>query len=164
MRAPLLAVVILWSDRLLGALLALAMLVLVAVNAANVVARYAFAAPLPAADEIMTFTMVWGVFLGAGLVSLRGGHLAMDLVLGLLPAAARRALGAAAAAASVLVLGFVFAQSLDYLDTIGAIGMTSMAGGIPMTVPHLALPVGFLLMIAGGLLRLLAGPAEAPPA
>lgn len=164
MRAPLLAVVLRWSDRLLAALLALAMLALVAVNFANVVARYAFAAPLPAADEIMTFTLVWGVFLGAGLVSLRGGHLAMDLLVGLLPAAARRALAAAGAACAVLVLGFVFLQSLDYLDTIGAIGMTSMGGGIPMTVPHLALPVGFLLMIAGALLRLLAGPAEAPPA
>jgi TRAP-type C4-dicarboxylate transport system permease small subunit len=164
MRAPLPIMVLRWADRLLGALLALAMLALVAVNFANVVARYAFASPLRAADEVMTFTMVWGVFLGAGLVSLRGGHLAMDLLLGLLPARARRALASAATATAVLVLGFAFAQSLDYLATIGAVGMTSMSGGIPMTIPHLALPVGFLLMIAGGLLRVLAGGAEAPPA
>ncbi|MCS6930940.1 MAG: TRAP transporter small permease [Acetobacteraceae bacterium] len=162
MRATLLAMVLRRCDALLGALLALAMLALVAINFANVVARYVFAAPLPAADEIMTFTMVWGVFLGAGLVSLRGGHLSMDLAVGLLPARAKRAVGAAAALASVLVLGFMFVHSLEYLATIGAIGLTSMGGGIPMTVPHLALPVGFLLMIAGGLLRLAAGPAEDP--
>lgn len=162
MRRSLIATIIRWSDAGLAAVLAVAMLALVGVNFANVVARYVFSSPLIAADEAMTFTMVWGVFLGAGLVSLRGGHLAMDLASGSLPPRARSALQLAGAALLVLVLGFVALQSADFIDTISMIGMTSMAGGIPMWVPHLAIPVGFGLMIVATVLRLFA-PAEAEP-
>lgn len=162
MRRSLIATIVRWSDAGLAAVLAVAMLALVGVNFANVVARYLFSSPLIAADEAMTFTMVWGVFLGAGLVSLRGGHLAMDLASCSLPPRARSALRLASAALLVLVLGFVALQSADFIDTISMIGMTSMAGGIPMWVPHLAIPVGFGLMIVATVLRLFA-PAEAEP-
>jgi TRAP-type C4-dicarboxylate transport system permease small subunit len=164
MRRSLIATAIRWSDAALAALLAVAMLALVVVNFANVVARYVFSAPWLAADEAMTFTMVWGVFVGAGLVSLRGGHLAMDLVSGALPRRLRAALRLAGAAWLVLVLGFVALQSADFLDTISMIGMTSMAAGIPMWVPHLAIPVGFGLMVAATLLRLFAPEEAEPPA
>lgn len=164
MRRMMIATIIRWSDSALAALLAVAMLALVAVNFANVVARYVFSTALIAADEAMTFTMVWGVFLGAGLVSLRGGHLAMDLLSGALPARAALALRLAGAALLVVVLGFVALQSADFIDTIGMIGMTSMAAGIPMWVPHLAIPVGFALMVLGTLLRLVAPADEGPSA
>lgn len=164
MRRMMIATIIRWSDSALAALLAVAMLALVAVNFANVVARYVFSTALIAADEAMTFTMVWGVFLGAGLVSLRGGHLAMDLLSGALPVRAALALRLAGAALLVVVLGFVALQSADFIDTIGMIGMTSMAAGIPMWVPHLAIPVGFALMVLGTLLRLVAPADEGPSA
>lgn len=164
MRRSLIATVIRWADAALASVLAVAMLVLVAVNFGNVVARYAFAAPWVAADEAMTFTMVWGVFLGAGLVSLRGGHLAMDLISSALPQRAAALLRVASAALLVVVLGFVATQSADFIVTIGMVGMTSMAAGIPMWVPHLAIPVGFGLMVFGALLRLLSPPDAEPPA
>ena len=164
MRRSLVATVTHWSDVALAALLAVAMLALVVVNFGNVVARYVFSAPWLAADEAMTFTMVWGVFVGAGLVSLRGGHLAMDLVSGALPRRLGQALRLAGAALLVVVLGFVALQSAEFLDTITMIGMTSMAAGIPMWVPHLAIPVGFALMVAGALLRLFAPEDDGPPA
>jgi TRAP-type C4-dicarboxylate transport system permease small subunit len=164
MRRSPIALVARWLDAGLATLLAVAMLVLVAVNFANVVARYAFSAPFLAADEAMTFTMVWGVFVGAGLVSLRGGHLAMDAVSGLLPGRVQAALRWLGVVVLVGVLGFVLLQSVDYIDTISMIGMTSMAAGMPMWVPHLAIPVGFALMITGAVLRLFLPHDGAPPA
>jgi len=163
MRRSLIAFLIRWSDTALSGLLATAMLALVAVNFGNVVARYVFSAPWLAADEAMTFTMVWGVFVGAGLVSLRGGHLAMDVVSGLLPRRAGAALRVAGAVLLVVVLGVVAVHSVEFIDTITMIGMTSMAAGIPMWVPHLAIPVGFALMVAGTVLRLFAPEDAAPP-
>jgi TRAP-type C4-dicarboxylate transport system permease small subunit len=152
-----------WAVRL-AALLEAALLVLlgammagiVALNLANVVGRYVFSSPVPAADEVMTFAMVWGVFLGAGVVTLRGAHLRMDLLLGQLPPGARRVLEGLATLCLLLVLGFVTLQSLDYLETVGAIGLTSMSAGLPMSWVHAAIPVGFALMILAALLRLLA--------
>ncbi len=142
-------------EHLLRALLALLMAGIVLVNVANVVGRYGFGAPIPGADEAMTFAMVWGVFLGAGLVTLRGAHLNMDLLLAMLPPGARRVAEALATLAMLGVLGFVAVQSLDYLETVGAIGLTSMALGLPMAVVHAAVPVGLALMIGAALLRLM---------
>lgn len=141
-------------EHLLRALLALPMAGIVLLNLANVVGRYGFGAPIPGADEAMTFAMVWGVFLGAGLVTLRGAHLSMDLLPALLPPRARRAAEAAATVAMLAVLGFVARQSLDYLETVGAIGLTSMALGLPMALVHAAVPAGLGLMIGAALLRL----------
>lgn len=135
-------------------LLGLLMLGIVALNVANVAGRYLLSAPVPAADEIMTFAMVWGVFLGAVVVTLRGSHLTMDLVVSLLPPGARRAAEVAASLALVGVLGFVMLQSLEYMEVIGAIGLTSMSAGLPMVWVHAAIPIGFGLMAAAALLRL----------
>jgi TRAP-type transport system small permease protein len=135
------------------ALLAGLMIAIIGLNVANVLGRYVFLAPVPGADELMSFGMVWGVFLGAGVVTLRGSHLSMDLVLGLLAPPARRAAEAAASIAMIAVLGFVAAQSLEYLETIGMIGLSSMALGLPMAWVHAAVPAGLALMILGALLR-----------
>jgi TRAP-type C4-dicarboxylate transport system permease small subunit len=143
-------------ERLLRAVLALIMGGIVLLNVANVAGRYLFSAPIRGADEAMTFAMVWGVFLGAGLVALRGAHLNMDLVARLLPAWSQRVLAALGLLAMLLILGFVAAASLEFLDTVGAIGLTSMSLGLPMAWVHAAVPVGCALMIAAALLRLLA--------
>jgi TRAP-type C4-dicarboxylate transport system permease small subunit len=135
-------------ERLLRAVLALIMGGIVLLNVANVAGRYLLSAPIRGADEAMTFAMVWGVFLGAGLVALRGAHLNMDLVVRLLPALSQRALSAVGLVAMLLILGFVAAASLEFLDTVGAIGLTSMALGLPMAWVHAAVPVGCVLMIA----------------
>ncbi|MBI0533967.1 TRAP transporter small permease [Roseomonas sp. KE2513] len=141
-------------ERALVGLLGVLMLFIVGLNVANVAGRYIFSMPVPAADEIMTFAMVWGVFLGAAVVTLRGTHLTMDLVAGLLPRRARRVAEAAGAIALVTILGFIALQSLEYLDVIGTIGLTSMAAGLPMAWVHAAIPVGFGLMALAALLRL----------
>lgn len=143
-----------FAEAALLVLLACAMVGIILLNFANVVGRYLFSAPLPAADEIMTFVMVWGVFLGSGVVTLRGAHLNMDLLLGQLPPRARRVADAASVLLALPLLGFVAYQSIDYLETIGAIGLTSMAAGIPMAWVHLAIPIGFGLMMLAGLARL----------
>ncbi len=150
-RLPRAALLFEWAlTRLLGLL----MLLIVLLNVANVGGRYIFSRPVPAADEIMTFAMVWGVFLGAAVVTLRGSHLTMDLVVGLLPPRARAVAEAASSLALILVLGFVAMQSLEYLDVVGAIGLTSMAAGIPMAWVHAAIPIGFCLMMGAAVLRL----------
>ena len=141
-------------ERALVLLLGVLMLLIVGLNVANVAGRYLLSRPVPAADEIMTFAMVWGVFLGAAVVTLRGTHLTMDLIVGLLPPVARRAADIAASLALLLVLGFVALQSLDYIEVIGSIGLTSMAAGLPMAWVHAAIPVGFGLMAVAALLRL----------
>jgi TRAP-type C4-dicarboxylate transport system permease small subunit len=140
-------------ERILLVVLGACMAVIVALNFANVVGRYVFSAPIRPADEIMTYLMVWGVFLGAAVVTLRGAHLNMDLLASHLPAAVQKALRLLVAVATVVVLCFVALQSLEYIDVLSTIGMRSMAAEIPMAVPHAAVPVGFVLMALFAILR-----------
>ena len=53
--------------------------VAIAVNFANVVARYVFLASIYWADEVMVFLAIWSIFLAAAAVTYDGRHLTMDL-------------------------------------------------------------------------------------
>src|SRR5689334_20765906 len=55
-------------------------LVAAALNIVNVIARYVFSNPIFWAEEILTFIVIWGVFVVAGSITYRGGHLNMDLI------------------------------------------------------------------------------------
>lgn len=63
----------------------------VAILVVQVVLRYAFNSSLVWSDEIIRFGLVWNVMLGAALVSLRDGHIRVDIFENLLPHGARRA-------------------------------------------------------------------------
>lgn len=59
-------------------------LIAAALNIINVIARYVFSNPIFWAEEILIFIIIWGVFLVAGSITYRGGHLNMDLILSLI--------------------------------------------------------------------------------
>ena len=52
----------------------------------NVFLRYLFSRPFPWAEEISVLLIVWVVFLGAGLVQKKDGHVAIGYVFDLFPA------------------------------------------------------------------------------
>ena len=58
----------------------------VALNFANVIARYFFNASIFWAEEVMLFLMVGCVFLGNGVVAWSGRQLRMDVIVGMMPA------------------------------------------------------------------------------
>jgi TRAP-type transport system small permease protein len=62
----------------------------VAILVVQVVLRYVFNDSLVWSDEIIRFGLVWNVMLGAALVSLRDGHIRVDIFENLLPHRARR--------------------------------------------------------------------------
>ena len=57
---------------------ALSLLCIVAINGANVVARYFFGSPFSWAEELMLFLMILGVFTGAVAVTWRNLHIRID--------------------------------------------------------------------------------------
>ena len=60
-------------------LAAILLLGAIAINFANVIARYLFLASIYWADEAMVFLVIWSIFLAAVAVTYDGGHLTMDL-------------------------------------------------------------------------------------
>jgi TRAP-type C4-dicarboxylate transport system permease small subunit len=60
-------------------------LIAVVLNFVNVIGRYVFGLPVFWAEEALTFTIIWIVFLVVGTITYRGAHLNMDLLYSRMP-------------------------------------------------------------------------------
>lgn len=79
------------SERVVEALMALDLALIVILVFSNVVGRYGFGAGFAGAEEVSRLLFVWLVFLGAVLGLRRGGHLGVALLQARLPRPLRRA-------------------------------------------------------------------------
>jgi TRAP-type transport system small permease protein len=137
----------------LSALIGGGLLFALALNFANVILRYAFRAPIYWAEEVMIFTFVWCVFLGAAVVALRGDHLRVELFEWILPAGARRVLGVFIHLVAAVVMTFVAWRASSLLELVLRLQQKSIVGEIPMAVPYGAVFVGSVLLIIASLIR-----------
>jgi TRAP-type C4-dicarboxylate transport system permease small subunit len=129
--------------RALHALLGLGLIGMVVLNVVNAVGRYAGLPMLTGADELLVYAMIWIVMVGAILAARTREHLAIDLLPAVLPRDAARQLRLFTDAITCAVSGFMAWHSFAFIGRIAAIGQTSMGLGVPMTVPHAAIFVGF---------------------
>jgi TRAP-type C4-dicarboxylate transport system permease small subunit len=140
----------------------------IAINFANIVGRYVFFAPLPWAEEVLVFLLIWGVFVGASAVTYDNRHLDMDLLVRLFSPKVQTALEALKLAVLVGVCAFTLVNAWAIVVLMARNGQVSIAAGVPMTVPYLAFVVGFAFMLlaalAGAVERYIQSTAEpAPP-
>jgi C4-dicarboxylate transporter DctQ subunit len=127
-------------------------LVLIAATAlvfVNVFLRYVFNYALSWGDEVITYSLLWLVFLGGGVAARQGAHISMEAVLTVLPARMQRRnailvnVVCAGLCAVVGYLGWSLAVAVRNLDQVGA------ASGVPMFLVYLAIPAGCALMMLG---------------
>jgi TRAP-type C4-dicarboxylate transport system permease small subunit len=131
-------------------------LVAIAINFANIVGRYVFLAPLPWAEEVLVFLVIWGVCVGASAVTYDNRHLDMDLLARLFPLKVRTALEVLKVAVLVGFCAFTLINAWAIVALMARNGQVSIAAGVPMTVPYLAFVFGFAFM----LLAAIAGAVE----
>lgn len=134
----------LWVQRLLG----VGLLAIVAVNVANALGRHVFGVARLGTDEAMVFAMIWIVMIGAVLSLALRAHIGIDLLPGRLAGRTRYLLFALHDAVAMLGCGYVTWASYVFVSRIARLGTISMGLGIPMTVPHAALLIGFAAMTA----------------
>ena len=121
-------------------LLGLALIAMVALNVANALGRYLFGRAIEGSDELLVFTMIALVFLGAPLVAAEGRHLRFDALAGRLPG--RRLVETVGLAFAALLLGWLAWHSLGAVERLAGLGQRSMALGLPMAIPHAAVTAG----------------------
>ena len=97
---------------------ALSLLCIVAINGANVVARYFFGSPFSWAEELMLFLMILGVFTGAVAVTWRNLHIRIDTLVDRLPPRLRRVVSVIATLASVAILTIVMVASFRLVSLL----------------------------------------------
>jgi TRAP-type C4-dicarboxylate transport system permease small subunit len=125
----------------------------VAINIANVIGRYVFDAPVPWAEEVMSYGIIWGVFIAVAAITYQGNHLRMDLLVIGAHGWFARALGALTVGLMVLCSIFVMTQSLQIVRLYAATWETSMGARIPLVYAHAALLVGFFMMALAAIVR-----------
>jgi TRAP-type C4-dicarboxylate transport system permease small subunit len=148
--------------RAVRVVLGLGLIALVIINVANALGRYTGAFSLVGADELLVYGMIWIVMLGAILAARERSHLSINLLSQRLTSRGAALLQVVVDGITLLTSGFIAYHSLSFIERIASIGQTSMALGVPMTVPHSAVFVGFagiagvtLLLLAADFSRLL---------
>ena len=144
-------------DRVIGMAIGVPTAVLVlleiAVLLGGVVSRYVFHHPIIWTDELASTLFLWLAMLGSAIALHRAEHMRMIAVVGMLSPPARRALEVVAMVAAMTFLLLIFPSAYEFA-----------ADEIPVTTPAMqisdawraaALPVGFAIMMAIGLIRLL---------
>lgn len=123
--------------------LAVALIAGIVLNFINVVGRYLSGYTLIGADEIEIYILIWVAFLGAALVTWRGDHLRMDVLLVVCPTIVRKAVAVAEIGVMLAVTAFVAFQSFRYVERIYALGAVSDIARVPTWFPHSAVFVCF---------------------
>jgi len=142
------------ATRVIELALALALIVAVVLNFANVIGRYGFGRSFLAADEVQTYIMVYMAFLGAAVATWRGLHLRMDVLAQRLPAKVRKALSLVELILVIVLGGLVTWVGWRYAAQMYSLGVKSQTAQIPMWIPHGAVAAGFGLMALVGCLKL----------
>jgi TRAP-type C4-dicarboxylate transport system permease small subunit len=132
-------------------------LIAIAINFANIVGRYVFLAPLPWAEEVLVFLVIWGVCLGASAVTYDNRHLDMNLFASGFPPMLGAALEAVKLAALIGFCAYTVSNAWTIVALMERNGQVSITASIPMTIPYSAFVACFGLIatsaIAGALHR-----------
>ena len=148
------------------AIAGVALLCIVAINGANVVARYLLRAPFSWGEELMLFLMILSVFAGAIAVTWRNLHIRIDTFVDRMPPAARRTTLAIGSLISIAVIGIVTMHSGRIVALLQELDQRSDALSAPSWIPQSFVTIGLgtiALIIALKLaMSLLDPPKDAP--
>ena len=125
----------------------------IAINFANVVARYFFFEALYWAEEVLIYMVLWGVILASATITYQGLHIRMDLFSSMFRSPIKQIVGAATALLMICATLYVVIQSYQVIGMFWRSRETSIVADIPLTIPHVAVPIGFGLMAAAVVVR-----------
>jgi C4-dicarboxylate transporter DctQ subunit len=145
------------------ALSAIALLIAVALNLANVVGRYVFHKPIDSAEELMAFLLVATVFLANAVVGWRGRQIRMDMILNMLPAGGRRAFDLLADIATIAVSVALIVAGWPAIQMLVEFDDRSQVADIPLVIPQALVPIGLGLIALLVVARLLGARPEPEP-
>jgi TRAP-type C4-dicarboxylate transport system permease small subunit len=132
----------------------LSLLSIVAINGANVTARYGFGLAFSWAEELMLFLMILGVFSGGIAVTWRNAHIRIEAIVERLPAALSHPVRMIVAVASIIVLTVVMVASFRLVSLLYSMEQRSDALSAPMWMPQSFVTIGLGMMVLMILARL----------
>ena len=113
------------------AVAAVILAVLIVLTFAGVIWRYVFNAPFTWLEEVQTSCMVWIVFAGAGAAFRMGNHVAIEMIVDMMPEKMQKAMNWIISVVVVIVIGFLFKQSLGFIQVFMRSGRSTSMLKIP---------------------------------
>lgn len=108
--------------------------------------RYFLHSPLSWSDEFGMFALVWVTFIGGSMSIKTKRAAAVSFIMEKLPAATRQILFGIAFMISLLFCVFLLYLSMKWITNPSILLQKSPAVGLPMVIPYIAIPLGFLFM------------------
>lgn len=124
-----------------------ALIVLVAVTFLGVIMRYFFNAPFVWLEEVQLLCFIWLIFFGSPVVVRNGGHVAIDIVVDMMPEKLAKIVIHIATIVLILVVGFMCYQGILLIMQHQRTGRVSNILDIPYVVIYSAMPISFMLFI-----------------
>lgn len=134
--------------------LALLLIAAIALNCANIFARYFFNVSYLASDELQVFAMIAIAFLGTIAISAERQHLRMDVFVQTASPRAKRVLALCEALLTAVLAGFMAWTSAEFVQRIYSMEQRSGMADLPMWLPHGTVTLGFAAVALLALLRL----------
>ena len=138
---------------------------IVAINGANVVARYLVRKPFSWAEELMLFLMILSVFAGAIAVTWRNIHIRIDTFVDRMQPAMRQAAFAIGSLISIAVIATITFHSGRIVSLLQMLDQRSDALHAPSWIPQSFVTIGLgtiALIIAVKLVMSFVRPKDAP--
>ena len=101
--------------------------ILIVLTFLGVVWRYIFNAPFTWLEEVQTSCMVWIVFAGAGAAFRSGNHVAIEMIVDLMP----KIMEILISIVVVVVIGYLFMQSIGFIQVFVKSGRSTSMLKIP---------------------------------
>lgn len=118
----------------------------------GIVMRFVFRAPNPYGEELSRYLMICFIYLGVSLNVRSKGHLAVEMIVDLLPVAARKACKIVADLISILAYGAFTYLAYILIRNMLKVVQYSTQMRMPMWIIYMALLVGFALATLRSLL------------
>ncbi|NQY95463.1 MAG: TRAP transporter small permease [Campylobacteraceae bacterium] len=115
----------------------------VALAFGNVVARFVFDASLTWAAELTVFLFLWSAFFGAAYCFKKDAHIAVTIVLDLLPSRLAKLSLIVSHLITICFLTAVSYYGYEYIELVVELEERSIDLDIPMWIPYLVIPISF---------------------
>ncbi|MGI6262580.1 MAG: TRAP transporter small permease [Succiniclasticum sp.] len=123
--------------------------ILIVLTFAGVIWRYCLSQPFTWMEEAQLACMVWIVFAAAGAAFRLGNHVAIEMIVDLLPAFLQKIVQVFISIVVVAVLGYLFVNTLDFVEMFYRTGRTTSILKIPYWLIYgIAIPAYIDMLIS----------------
>lgn len=120
---------------------------LIVLTFAGVLKRYIFRDPIAWMEELQPLLFLWAVMLAAGAAFRTGGHVAIEIVVDVLPKKIGKAIEQIDVVIELLILAYLTWQSCVFYGQCVVTNKVTLFLQIPYSLAYVILPIGCVLMI-----------------